>query len=132
MKKILIVALLAVFAACQNQASVTSAFPIQEVEALVVGDKLPMDGCGAHLVLNLIDKSSDSRTYMRLPTEATRPLMDNLVKAEVARQPAGTLWMGSKEVVIQYREVDQTTALTCGWGRKQEVKTIELLTIKAR
>ena len=58
--------------------------------------------------------------------------MDNIIKAEIAKQPTGTLWMGSKNVTIRYRETVQMATLTCGWGKKQEVKSIELLDIKER
>ena len=132
MKKTLIVALLGVLMACQKQAPMNAGSPVQEINALVYGDRLPADGCGAHLWLNLVSPSSDSYTFMRLPTEGTRALMDAVVKAEVAKQPAGTLWMGSKEVTIQYRNTDQIATLTCGWGKKQELKTIELLSLNGR
>ncbi|MBO0951591.1 hypothetical protein [Fibrella forsythiae] len=132
MKKLLIVALLAVSATCQNQSTVLAEQPIVEINARVVGDQLPVDGCGAHLWLNFTSPSSDSRTFQRLPTDATRSLMDNIIKAEAASQPTGTLWMGSKDVLIRYRETGQTATLLCGWNAKQELKTIELLDIKAR
>ncbi|ARK11266.1 hypothetical protein A6C57_13585 [Fibrella sp. ES10-3-2-2] len=132
MKKLLIVALLAVSATCQNQASVQAEFPVQETNAVIIGDQLPVDGCAAHIVLNNTTSSSDSRPFMRLPTEATRLLMDNVIKAEVAKQPTATLWMGSKEVTIRYRETGKTAVLTCGWGARQEVKTIDLLEVKVR
>ena len=132
MKKILIAALIAVSATCQNEASVNADSPIQQINAIVVGDQLPVDGCGAHLVLNLPSDSPASSTSMRLPTEATRPLMDNIIKAEIAKQPTGTLWMGSKNVKIRYRETKQTATLLCGWNAKQELKTIELIEIKER
>ena len=132
MKKMLIIATLAVLIACQKQAPVNAGLPILAINALVYGDRLPADGCGSHLWLNFDNFSSDSRTFMRLPTAATRILMDEVVKAEVAKHPVGTLWMSNKEVIIQYRDVDQTATLTCGWGKKQELKTIELLSLKAR
>jgi len=132
MKKLLIVALLAVSATCQNQASVQTEFPVQEANAVIIGDQLPVDGCAAHIALNNTTASSDSRPFMRLPTEATRLLMENVIKAEVAKQPTGTLWMGSKEVTIRYRETGRTATLTCGWGARQEVKTINLLDVKVQ
>lgn len=131
MKKLLIVALLAVSATCQNQSTLQAEQPILEISAKVVGNQLPVDGCDAHLWLNFSSPSSDSRTYQRLPTETTRALMDNIIKAEVANQPTGTLWMGSKDVTVRYRETGQTATLLCGWNAKQELKTIELLGIKA-
>lgn len=132
MKKLLIAALLAVSATCQQPETVKAEFPVQEINARVFGDLLPVDGCSAHLVLDLADTSSPSNTYMRLPTEATRPLMNKVIKAEIAKQPAGTLWMGSKNVTIRYRETDQTTKLLCGWNANQDVKVIELLDIRER
>lgn len=132
MKNILIVATLAILTTCQNQASVNTGLPVQEINAVVYGDRLPADGCGSHLWLEFASPSSDSRTYMRLPTQATRTLMDEVVKAELAKQPAGMLWMGKKEVIIRYRDVDQTATLTCGWGKRQELKTVELLSLRAR
>lgn len=132
MRHLLLIALLAVSATCQKQEVVETQAPIQEINATVVGDQLPVDGCGAHLRLGVPSPSSDSRTYMRLPTEATRVLMDNIIKAEVAKQPTGILWMGSKEVTIRYRETGQTATLICGWNAKQELKTIELLEVKGR
>lgn len=133
MRHLLFVALLAIAATCQDQATVEAQqSPILETTATVVGDQLPADGCGAHLRLNLASTSSDSRTYMRLPTEATRPLMDTIIKAEIAKQPTGILWMGQKDVTIRYRETGKTTTLLCGWNAKQELRTIELLDIKER
>ncbi|MEZ0539396.1 hypothetical protein [Fibrella arboris] len=132
MKNLLIIALLAVSATCQNQAGITAANPLVEAEARVVGNQLPVDGCDAHIWLNIGSTSSASSTYMRLPTAATRSLLDNVIKAESDKQPAGTLWMGTKDVTIRYRETDQTATLLCGWNAKQELKTIELLEIKAR
>jgi hypothetical protein len=132
MKKLLIAALMLLSATCQQETAVKTVFPIEEISATVAGDKLPVDGCGAHLWLNFLSPSSDSQTFMRLPTAATRSLMDDLIKAEIAKQPAGTLWMGSKEVTIRYRETEQTATLICGWGKKQEVKAIELLDIRER
>ncbi|RYF63911.1 MAG: hypothetical protein EOO39_27665 [Cytophagaceae bacterium] len=132
MKKLLIIALLTVSATCQNKSTIQAEQPILEINAKVVGDQLPVDGCGAHLWLNFTSPSSDSRTFQRLPTEATRSLMDNIIKAEAATQPTNPLWMGSKDVTIRYRETGQTATLLCGWNAKQEVKTIELLEIKAR
>ena len=58
--------------------------------------------------------------------------MDNIIKAEIAKQPTGTLWMGSKNVTIRYRETEQKATLLCGWNAKQELKTIELIEIKER
>ncbi|WP_375447837.1 hypothetical protein [uncultured Fibrella sp.] len=132
MRHLVVAALLAVSATCQKQDPVEAQSPIQEINAAVVGDQLPADGCGAHLWLSVTSASSDSRTFMRLPTEATRPLMDDVIKTEVARQPTGQLWMGRKDVTIRYRETGQTATLLCGWNAKQELKTIELLDIKAR
>lgn len=132
MKNILIGALLTLSAACQNQSAVKAEFPVQEISATISGNALPADGCEAHLWLNSISPSSDSRTFMRLPTAATRSLMDAVVEAEVAKQPTGTLWMGSKDVTIRYRDTDQTAPLACGWGKKQEVQVIELLAVEVR
>ena len=132
MKKLLIAAILAVSATCHQQEVIKAESSVQEINARVVGDQLPVDGCGAHLLLDLANASASSSTYMRLPTEATRALMENTIKAEIAKQPTGTLWMGSKNVTIRYRETEQNATLTCGWGKKEEVRVIELLDIKAR
>jgi hypothetical protein len=132
MRKLLIAALMLVSATCQKEATEKTISPIEERSATVYGDQLPVDGCGAHLLLNVDGAIADPRPFRRLPSEATRPLMDNLIKAEIAKQPAGTLWMGSKDVIIRYRDTGQTATLTCGWGNRQELKTIELLDIKAR
>ncbi|MEZ0608900.1 hypothetical protein ACAW74_10315 [Fibrella sp. WM1] len=102
---------------------------VLESSATLRGDNLPVDGCNAHLWLMTDGTSSDSRTYIRLPTPATRPLMDRLIQAEVAASGNG-YWMGSKDVTIRYRETGQTTTLQCGWGATQQVKTIELLDIR--
>jgi hypothetical protein len=129
MKKIVLIALIALSATCQNKTSINADSPVLEIDARVIGDKLPVDGCGAHLWLNIVSPSSDSRTFMRLPTEATRKLMDNVIKAEIAAQPPGALWMGSKDVRIRYRETKQMATLLCGWNTKQELKAIEILAI---
>lgn len=132
MKNILIGALLTVSFSCQDQASIDAGLPVEEINASILGDQLPADGCGAHLWLNFSSHISSSYHYTRLPTEVTKALMDNVIKAEQAKQPAGTLWMGRKEVTIRYRETGKTASLLCGWNTKQEVKTIELLEIRER
>ena len=132
MKNTLFAALLLVSATCQSPPAAPTAPAATEVTASVVGDKLPADGCGAHLWLNIASTSSASTTYMRLPTEATRPLFDKLIQAETAAQPPGTLWMGRKDVIIRYRETGQTATLLCGWNTKQQLATIDLLEIRPR
>lgn len=120
------------FINCADKAALTPAADVLETKASIFGDKLPADGCEAHLWLLLASPSSDSRTFMRLPTTATRSLMDKVIQAEVAKQPPGTLWMGSKDVTITYRETGQTATLQCGWGAKQTVQTVELIAVKER
>ena len=132
MIRLLIPCFLLAFAHCTNKATVGPATDVLEIEAQLLGDKLPIDGCGAHLWLNFVSPSSASGTYMRLPTAATRLLMDKVIQAEVAKQPVGTFWMGSKDVTISYRETGQTASLQCGWGAAQTIKTIDLLSIKDR
>jgi hypothetical protein len=128
---VLLLAALLVLVNCRNEAALQPADGALEVKAQLQGDKLPVDGCGAHLWLILpSNPSSDSRTFQRLPTAATRSLMDKVVAAEVAKQPGGQFWMGTKEVKIRYRETTQTATLQCGWGKALEVRAIELLAIE--
>jgi hypothetical protein len=102
-----------------------------ETRAELQGNMLPADGCEAHFWLFLpSNPSSDSRTFQRLPTAATRSLLDKAVAAEMAKQPTGQLWMGRKTVTIRYRETEQTATLQCGWGKKFEVRAIELLAVE--
>ncbi len=132
MKTNFVFAPLLLLATCQSSPVASTLPPATEANAFVVGDKLPVDGCGAYLWLDEAGTSSTSTAYMRLPTEATRPLFDKIIQAETAAQPPGTLWMGRKNVVIRYRETGEKATLVCGWNTKQILATVELLDIKAR
>lgn len=115
---------------CTSKASLDPAGgTVLESSATLYGDSRPVDGCDAHLGFDPMGTSSDLRTYTRLPTPATRPLMDRLIQAEVAASGSG-YWMANKRVTIRYRETGQTATLQCGWGATQELKTIELLDIR--
>lgn len=130
MTRWIFVLLLTSLLSCSDKATLNpEGGAVLETSATLRGNSLPVDGCDAHLWLTANGTSSDSRAYIRLPTQATRSLMDRLIQAQVAASGNG-YWMGSKDVTIQYRETGQTTTLQCGWGATQEVKTIELFDIR--
>lgn len=115
---------------CTDQASMKPKEETDVLERLATlhFDNLPADGCNAYLQLESPSQTVDTRTYFRLPTQATRPLMDKAID-EVIKSGNG-VGMGGKPVTIRYRETDQTVPLSCGWGVTLSVKAIELLAIK--
>ena len=60
---------------CKGDPSLNSADSVLEIRAQLYGNALPVDGCDAHFWLTLSNPSSDSRTFIRIPTEATRSLL---------------------------------------------------------
>lgn len=98
-----------------------------EQKALLVGNGLPIDGCGARLVIDLNATNDDGTTV--LPTEATRALVDKAIAAEEAKQANG-FWMGQKLVLIKYNKTAATGTLECGWGKKSTVPLIELTSLQ--
>lgn len=125
---LLLIALLS----CTGQTSMTPGEVTNDVlksRATLNGDKLPIDGCNAHLVLALPDTATNTRPYLRLPSQKTRSLLDKAIQAEINRSGKAE-WAVSKAVTILYRETGQTATLTCGWGATQQVKTIDLLAIE--
>ena len=79
--------------------TVAPAQTVVEQKALLVGNALPVDGCDAHLVIDLNTTNDNGTTA--LPTEATRALFDKVIAAEEAKQTNG-FWMGQKMVTITY------------------------------
>ncbi len=103
---------------------------IVEQKALLVGNAQPVDGCDAHFVINYTTSTATDGTPV-LPSEATRPLFDKVIKAEEAKQANG-FWMGQKEVTIRYRAISGTTGnLPCGRVQKSDpIPLIELIAIQ--
>ncbi len=103
---------------------------IVEAKALLVGNAQPVDGCDAHLVFNY-NTTNPAGGTVTLPSDATRPLFDKLVKVEEAKQANG-FWMGQKEVTIRYRPITGTTGnLPCGRVQKSDpIPLIELIAIQ--
>lgn len=96
-------------------------------KALLFGNSLPADGCGAHLVIDL-NATNDSGTTV-LPTEATRKLFDEAIAAEEAKQANG-FWMTQKLVTIRYTRTSSTGTLECGWGKKSTVPLVTLTSLQ--
>ncbi|MBO0929947.1 hypothetical protein [Fibrella aquatilis] len=98
-----------------------------EQKALLVGNGLPADGCGAHLVINLNAANDEGTTV--LPTEATRPLFDKAIADEEAKQANG-FWMGQKLVTVRYTPTTGTGTLECGWGKRSTVQLVALTSLQ--
>jgi hypothetical protein len=102
--------------------------PTVEEKALLVGNGLPADACGAHLELNY---KADGAVpgEVALPTDATRAEFDKIIAAEETKQVSG-VWMGQKIVTIKYQRTTNTGTLECGWGKKQTVPLVALSSIQ--
>lgn len=116
MKSIVLLTALLLWVGCQNSDKAIESEVVKSRARIV--SNLAVDGCNWHFEVANAD-SSILTTY--LPTLASEPK----VKAVVPKWGTEDAYFFT-EVSLSYRVTSQTRTLECGFGRKSEVKTIEI------
>ena len=99
--------------------TVTTSGP-ERTSAALLSDNIAVDGCSLHFEIN----SGETTTSYAINAGSEKIVADFL--KDIPSQSG----VYALQVTLRYKETGSIKAVQCGWGKKQEMKEIEIVSIK--
>ncbi|GAB3981873.1 hypothetical protein GCM10028806_52410 [Spirosoma terrae] len=122
--RVLLLFLLTFAFSCQKD-SPEGLGPIRTEPAFIYENSVPTDGCEEHVRLDIPDSTATAVSYK--PTASSLPILQ---KALADIQPNPTTF--ERAVTIRFAETGRQVDLMCGWGTRQQMNEIEIISISRR
>lgn len=120
--RIVLLFLLTFAFSCQQD---SPAGPVRIEPAFIYANSIPTDGCEEHVRLDIPDSTATAVSYK--PTASSLPILQ---KALADIQPNPTTF--ERAVTIRFTETGRQVDLMCGWGARQPMSEIEIISISRR
>lgn len=100
--------------------TVTTAGP-ERMSTALLSDNIAVDGCSLHFEIN-----SGETTISYAISSASEKMVTDFLKNIPSQSGIYSL-----PVTLRYKETGSIKAVQCGWGKKQEMKEIEIVSIQS-